>query len=983
VIVERRVLIVMKPLPHHHTVPVGPAFQQVQSLLNDRKWTDAAALLVELQEQSLRVPLSAEYGEWSLLKARLGVAVAEYRDAVDWGRKSLSAFERGAADDFLGDAHSVLGLAYLGVGDTKNALIHVRDALAIYRRLGDTPGVVRAHNDMARVHFVRGEHDNATEHLTDAIEIARELGDDDREAMLLGNLGRVQLLQGRWDDAESALTLAHVRAVAIRNWTSTGRNLLSLGYLAILRHQFRDASTCLDAALTAIEKAGLVREKAIFFEYSGWWQFEQKHWIAAKEAFRRALEIGRRLSPANDLVSQSLRGLAECEASLDDWTEATRLAREGLETAIQIGERAEAGSMYRVLARALAHDGDREESVACLAKADECLTAVGDVYELARLALARAEVLEKLDGTQSRESLLALDDAAALFQRLGAHDQLSETRWLSIAHHRSKGMIAEALSFASHTLSTNGDIAKLPQHEQELLIGLSDDCVERAVSVQNEFRLAAMPWSGGNGDGLQAAIDFCRARLGASRVVLVEVTSSGERAGRVLTSSGASEQFAAGVAALAANPCQDDLRTDRPRFFWLAALAPQLSAHLTAISGSAPLSVITVPVELGPDSSGLLYADVLPGAPRPTGPGFGPRDLDFAVAYAEVVAWRSTKMRSEGLLRDVQRLRDQLGRECEFPSIITHNGDFRETLSRVRLIVDSDVSLLLNGETGTGKDLLARAIHYSGKRRDKRFVSVNCAALPETLLESELFGVKRGAFTGADRDKTGLFEEADGGTFFLDEIGEMPVSIQAKLLRFLESKELTRLGDTKPRRVDVRVISATNRDLSAEMERGAFRRDLYYRLTPVAFTLPPLRERREDVPLLIDHFLTELQAEGCPVRFSVESIRVLSAYDWPGNIRELENEIRKMVLLTEPGAVIGPERLSRKFAGQPQTPVGAADKAMPERFSLYDHIAQIERHYIVQALNEASGIKKHAATRLGIPESTLRLKMKQYSLDGD
>jgi len=973
----------MKPLSHHHAVPVGPAFQQVQLLLNDRKWTDAAALLTELQEQSMRVPLSAEYGEWSLLKARLSVSTAEYHDAVDWGRKSLSSFERGSADDFLGDAHSVVGLAYLGVGDTKYALIHVRDALAIYRRLGDTAGVVRAHNNMARVHFVRGEHDDAIEHLTDAIELARELGDEDCGAMLLGNLGRVRLLQGRWDDAESALTLAYQRAVAIQNWTSTGRNLLSLGYLAILRHQFKDASARLDAALTAIEKAGLVREKAIFFEYSGWWQFEQKHWIAAKEAFRRALEIGRRLSPANDLVSQSLRGLAECEASLGDWTEATRLAREGLEVAIQIGERAEAGSMYRVLARALAHDGEREESVGCLAKADECLTAVGDVYELARLALARAEILEGLDGVQSRGSLLALDDAATLFQRLGARDQLSETRWLSIAHHRSKGMITEALSFASRTVSTNGDLAKLPQHEQELLTGLSNDCVERAVSAQNEFRLAAMPWSGENGDGLQAAIDFCRARLGASRVVLVEVTSSGERAGRVLTSSGASEQFAAGVAALAANPYQNDLRTDRPRFFWLAALAPQLSAHLAAISGFAPISVISVPVELGPDSTGLLYADVLPDEPRPTGPGFGPRDLEFAVAYAEVVAWRSTKMRSEGLLRDVQRLRDQLGRECEFPSIITHNDDFRETLSRVRLIVDSDVSLLLNGETGTGKDLLARAIHYSSKRRDKRFVSVNCAALPETLLESELFGVKRGAFTGADRDKTGLFEEADGGTFFLDEIGEMPISIQAKLLRFLESKELTRLGDTKPRRVDVRVISATNRDLSNEMERGAFRRDLYYRLTPVAFTLPPLRERREDVPLLIDHFLSELKTEESPIRFSVESIRVLSAYDWPGNIRELENEIRKMVLLTEPGAVIGPERLSRKFAGQPPATNVVAGIAMPDRFSLYDHIAQIERHYIVQALNEASGIKKHAANRLGIPESTLRLKMKQYSLDSD
>ncbi len=971
----------MKPLPHHQTVPVGPAFQQIQSLLNDKKWTDAAALLASMQEESLRDPVSASSGEWSLLKARLCLSTAEYRDAVDWGRKSLTVFERSADDDFIGDTHSVLGLAYLGVGDAKNALIHVRDALAIYRRLGDATGVLRAHNDMARVHFVRGEHDNAIEHLDDALVLARDQKDGDREAMLLGNLGRVRLLQGQWDAAETALTLAHTRAVAAHNWTSTGRNLLSLGYLATLRHQFKEASIRLDAALTAIEKENLVREKAIYFEYSGWWQFEQRHWIAAKEAFRRALEIGKRISPANDLVSQSLRGLAECDASLGDWTEAARMAREGLDAAIQIGERAEAGSLYRVLARALAHDNDRVEASACLAKADECLGAVGDVYELARLELARAEVFEHADGSYVGRSLAALDEAVALFARLGARDQVAETRWLSVARQRSKGMIADALSFAGHTLSQNGDLGKLPVQEKELIIGLSEDCVERAISVQNEFRLAATPWSKGTSNDLQTAVDFCRSRLVASRVILIEVTCSGERFGRVLASSGATEKFAAGVAALAANPFQTDLRTDRPRFYWLTALAPQLAAHLSAISAEAPLSVITVPVELGPDSSGLLYADALPNESRATGPGFAPRDLEFAVAYAEVVAWRSTKLRSEGLLRDVQRLRDQLGRECEFPSIITHNDEFKETLSRVRLIVDSDISLLLNGETGTGKDLLARAIHYSSKRRDKRFVSVNCAALPETLLESELFGVKRGAFTGADRDKTGLFEEAEGGTFFLDEIGEMPVSIQAKLLRFLESKELTRLGDTKPRRVDVRVISATNRDLSCEMERGTFRRDLFYRLTPVAFTLPPLRDRREDIPLLIDHFLAELQTEGRQVRFSVEAIRVLSAHDWPGNIRELGNEIRKMVLLTEPGTVIGPERLSRKFAAKTEAPSEKNVQPIPDRFSLYDHIAQIERHYIVQALNQAGGIKKHAATRLGIPESTLRLKMKQYSLD--
>jgi transcriptional regulator with PAS, ATPase and Fis domain len=429
------------------------------------------------------------------------------------------------------------------------------------------------------------------------------------------------------------------------------------------------------------------------------------------------------------------------------------------------------------------------------------------------------------------------------------------------------------------------------------------------------------------------------------------------------------------------NSYQRFLPVDAPRVYWDVGSIPELAASLTDASGRTPESVLAVPVELGPGSSGLLYADIVCGPDDTTDAGFSPRDVDFAVAFAEVVAWHSTKQRSEGLFRDVQRLRDQLKRESEFPNIITQNAEFRRVLARARLIVDSDVSVLLQGETGTGKDLLAKAIHYASNRRDQRLVSVNCAALPESLLESELFGVKRGAFTGADRDKTGLFEEANGGTFFLDEIGEMPVSVQVKLLRFLESKELTRLGDTKPRHVDVRVISATNRELTEEVERGTFRQDLFYRLSPVTFVLPPLRERAEDIPLLIDHFLARTCEESSRrVTISRETLRTLCAFGWPGNVRELDNEIRKLVLLSAPDEEIGADRLSRKFFDEVPELGPAENVSIPGRFCLYDHVAQIEARYIARALAESGGVKKHAALKLGIPESTLRLKMKQHDM---
>jgi transcriptional regulator with PAS, ATPase and Fis domain len=341
------------------------------------------------------------------------------------------------------------------------------------------------------------------------------------------------------------------------------------------------------------------------------------------------------------------------------------------------------------------------------------------------------------------------------------------------------------------------------------------------------------------------------------------------------------------------------------------------------------------------------------------------------------------------LLEDNRRLKAQLMKEAAFPNILTRNHEMMAILDQVRQVVDSNISITIVGPTGSGKDLLARAIHYNSVRRDQRFISVNCAALPETLLESELFGYRRGAFTGADRDKPGLFEEADGGTFFLDEIADMPLSVQAKILRVLENKEIVRLGDSVPHKVDVRVISATNKDLKEQMAQGAFRQDLYYRLAALTFRLPPLSERREDIPLLVEHFLN-----GSKKAVSAETMRQLVAYDWPGNVRELDNEIKKLILLAGDKPSIEVDILSDKIRsgvtaegdengnGHSAQPVGPADEVVfGGDYSLYDYLASHERRFIIKALKERKGVKKHAAALLNIPESTLRLKIKEYNID--
>jgi transcriptional regulator with GAF, ATPase, and Fis domain len=268
-------------------------------------------------------------------------------------------------------------------------------------------------------------------------------------------------------------------------------------------------------------------------------------------------------------------------------------------------------------------------------------------------------------------------------------------------------------------------------------------------------------------------------------------------------------------------------------------------------------TLITIPIQLTDETQGILYLDRL----GDEAPPFSKSDLYFAIAFADIIAFKSAEEQKRKLSRDNRRLLSQLQEQLAFPNFITASPQIMEVLERVAQVKDSPISILIEGATGTGKDHLAKAIHYNSNRRDRRFISVNCAALPETLFESELFGHKRGAFTGAESDKIGLFEEANGGTFFLDEIGDMPLSVQVKLLRVIEEKEVVRLGETTPRQVDVRVLSATNRDLKEFMEVGKFRQDLYYRLSTFAFRLPPLRERREDIPLLIKHFMGKLAEE--------------------------------------------------------------------------------------------------------------------------
>jgi two-component system, NtrC family, response regulator PilR len=356
----------------------------------------------------------------------------------------------------------------------------------------------------------------------------------------------------------------------------------------------------------------------------------------------------------------------------------------------------------------------------------------------------------------------------------------------------------------------------------------------------------------------------------------------------------------------------------------------------------------------------------------------------FKIDEVKIIIRQALERRS--LKLENQQLKKELGTKYAFDNIIGGAPPMLRIYEMVKRVANTKSSVLITGESGTGKELIARAIHYNGPLKDKPFVTVNCGAIPENLMESEMFGHKKGSFTGAIADKRGLFEVANGGTIFLDELGELPLTMQVKLLRVIQEGTFKRVGGTEDVNVEVRVISATNKVLDHEVKTGKFREDLFYRLNVIQIHCPPLRERREDIPMLASHFLEKFsKALGMTIkRVTNEAMDVLKRYHYPGNVRELENIVERTVAL-EPGQAILPESLPRHLLEIHQQPVGQLDANKIEideekGIELERLTADFERTLLTKALQQTGGVKKKAAKLLNISFRSMRYRVDKYGL---
>jgi transcriptional regulator with GAF, ATPase, and Fis domain len=415
-------------------------------------------------------------------------------------------------------------------------------------------------------------------------------------------------------------------------------------------------------------------------------------------------------------------------------------------------------------------------------------------------------------------------------------------------------------------------------------------------------------------------------------------------------------------------------------------------------------SVLAVPLQVKGRAVGTIYVDnrLRKGA-------FGDDDVQLVLDFAEQagIAIENARLLAElrrrerqievlnrrlqgelavrreemvGLKQELRESRQALAIRYDYRNIIGRTPRMLDLFRLLDRLTDTTLPVVIQGESGTGKELVARALHFNGPRRDRSFVSENCAAIPETLLESTLFGTVRGAFTGADHDTRGLFEVADGGTLFLDEVGEMSPAMQGKLLRVLQTGELRRVGSEKIRKVDVRVIAATNRDLGRMVEEGHFRQDLFFRLSVAPIALPPLRDRRDDIPAIVEHILGKTAATtkttSAAKRVTPAAMSRLAAYRWPGNVRELENELMRATALSEENIGVGD--LSPHIAGDAETALTTLQD--PDNLTLRPRVERLERALLREALSRSGGNQTRAAVALGLSRFGLQKKLHRYQM---
>jgi transcriptional regulator with GAF, ATPase, and Fis domain len=914
--------------------------------------------------------------------ARVLQGQGRFAEALDLALEAFGVLSMTDRHADVGSAQMVLGIAHACTGRVQKAQEFFEDALGTFRRIGDVVSQAHVFNNLALLSKRACRWTRALQLYTRAEELFRSHGATYECDVLLLNQAVLYRKMGQRAEARATAVRGIARARSRGDQADLTRLLLLSGQLDVEDRRFAEAERALLEAKVLAERQDMIREMALADEFLGDLMRATERFAEAAANYDLAIERARTLSDENDVVAEVRRRQAELALQLHRPAEAVELAEEGLGVAERVGEDFERGFLHRAAARARALEDDTDAAVESFRRAVDAFgehrltTETADTLrELAELHLRRGTSEDALLARARVQEALRLRDSEGVVDAISLHLALARAE-LALDHH-DEAMIA---LFELERLA-GGDTGEAVR-AAEILRREIEDGVARRVDrdrtslhelVDLPDHVSGLSVATENGrESLQRLIDSSAEQLGADRAVLALVSERGrvEVLGtRSMPRTTARELVARAHALLErehapAARVWSDMEHD-----------PDWSDLFGARRGPLASAVAFPLVDrdaAGGSVAGVLYFDASAADDRL---------LPFDAEALAVVSAGAGVLYGE-LSRPT---RDVPIDTTEGPAarVITGSRSVEEVLALCAKVAPSPYTVLLTGETGTGKGLLAGVIHELSPRRRSPLVPVNCAAIPETLLESELFGHVRGAFTGAERDEEGLIASADGGTLFLDEVGKMPLTMQAKLLHFLDDRQIRPVGGRRARAVDVRVICATKRDLRRMVEQGEFLEDLYYRLTDFPIDVPPLRERGDDVLLLADTFLRRTCDElGRPVpRLTRGAARRLEGYRWPGNVRELEKVIRRVLIMAGDEERLRQEHLPEELRG-PADPE-SDDRERPGMRPLREQIAELERRAVQTALDEAGWNRSEAARRLKVSYPTLLQKIRVFGLTPD
>jgi transcriptional regulator with GAF, ATPase, and Fis domain/tetratricopeptide (TPR) repeat protein len=884
----------------------------------------------------------------------------------------------------VGNAELLVGLACMRLGRMHEAIEWLQSSAATFRRIDHVEGLVSALNNLGLVYKNMREWREATRFLEQALQLDERAGLYARMRVHNQNLGLVRYRLGQWDLAEENFRQSLRIARETGHAQGEALALLAFGMLARRRRHLDRAEEHFRRALELSTSVDAKRESLLAREFLGEVELDRGNPGGALALLEPALEEARQAAPRGDVVAEieSRLGLALLGLGRLDDAE-SHLAR-GMALAEQLGDRLEVAFAERGLARLAAARGQAPGVEAHIRTAAAHFEELNEAWESAATLAAWGECALALPASvRLRVALEPVADAArraaALFRGLGVVPAAAEAIITLARLEAERERYDQALA--------------LLEQAEEWLAGAGDTGAEdRAESLRRELERQYVAVSLSTCNELRALDEANRVfretsdtdAMLAQTVRLAVETAGGDRgfvaysAGSrldVVAQHGLGRDRARRILRLIERVAGSRIAESGPVFSSRVAADPRfVSALADALDGVG--SLVWVPLNFPSQSVGLVYVDRLNDSLLGA---FKQRELNLLAVLANSAGLAIVEAQRSRLMEENQELRNKLRPSPALDRIITRSRELENILALLQKVGDSPATILFMGETGTGKGLLARAVHDVSNRRDRPFVQVNCAALPETLLESELFGHVLGAFTGATRDKVGLFEEADGGTIFLDEIEKVPESVQAKLLHVLDRSEIRPVGATRSRQVNARVICATGVDLRDRIRDGRFLEDLYYRLNDITVRVPPLRERREDIPVLAQHFVTifSRQMEKNVKGLHPDVMEVFLAHEWRGNVRELEKTIKRMMVLAEDGDVLDQSLLPPEL----QEGAPSAATAAPAGKSLRSNVSVLERRMIAESLDRHRWNKSRAARELGLSYPTLLSKIRTLHIE--